>query len=324
MLRLTLLASVSLLAVVGILATTAGEEPDEASAATGATGATIEVARARTDTLSPPVTAAAVAPAAPGSKPDGMAQMTAGVVAGLARATGAPPAPAPAPAPAPVPPSSDLDALTQAVLASLGAPAAAAAPERPDLSGLIQQSMQADTGDAYVAALLAEARGAGPAAAGEPTAAEPAAADLATLIDRALAHEGSDAYIDELLNEAAESGRIAVPSALRTPEGRFDTATLIADIVQKAGGTPAPVQRPTLENAGEVAGVEVRVVQGAERAEDALFYTVQSGDSLGAIARRFYGDASRFTQIFEANRRVLSSPDRIRVGQRLVLPEIAA
>ena len=248
-----------------------------------------------------------------------MAQMIAGVVAGLARATWAPPAPAPAP----VPPSSDLDALTQAVLTSLGAPAAAVAPERLDLSGLIQQSMQADTGDAYVAALLAEARGASPAAAGEPTAAEPAAADLATLIERALAHEGSDADIDDLLNEAAESGRIAAPSALRTPERRFDTATLIADIAQKTGGTPTPVQRPTLETAGEVAGVDVRVVQGAERAEDALFYTVQSGDSLGAIARRIYGNASRFTQIFEANRRVLSSPDRIRVGQRAVLPEIA-
>ncbi|MBP1648300.1 MAG: Peptidoglycan-binding LysM [Bacteroidetes bacterium] len=49
-------------------------------------------------------------------------------------------------------------------------------------------------------------------------------------------------------------------------------------------------------------------------------YTVQSGDSLSKIAKRFYGDAKLYPKIFEANRDQLSDPDKIRVGQSLKLP----
>ena len=49
-------------------------------------------------------------------------------------------------------------------------------------------------------------------------------------------------------------------------------------------------------------------------------YTVQSGDSLSKIAKRFYGDANLYPKIFEANRDQLSDPNKIRVGQSLKLP----
>jgi nucleoid-associated protein YgaU len=49
-------------------------------------------------------------------------------------------------------------------------------------------------------------------------------------------------------------------------------------------------------------------------------YTVQSGDSLSKLAKRFYGDAKLYPKIFEANRDQLSDPDKIRVGQTLKLP----
>lgn len=49
-------------------------------------------------------------------------------------------------------------------------------------------------------------------------------------------------------------------------------------------------------------------------------YTVQSGDTLSKIAKRFYGDAKLFPKIFEANRDQVSDPDKIRVGQSLKLP----
>jgi len=49
-------------------------------------------------------------------------------------------------------------------------------------------------------------------------------------------------------------------------------------------------------------------------------YTVQSGDSLSKIAKKFYGDASLYPKIFEANRDQLSDPDKIRAGQSLKLP----
>ena len=49
-------------------------------------------------------------------------------------------------------------------------------------------------------------------------------------------------------------------------------------------------------------------------------YVVKPGDSLSKIARQFYGDANEYNQIFEANRDQLSRPDRIDVGQVLVIP----
>ena len=49
-------------------------------------------------------------------------------------------------------------------------------------------------------------------------------------------------------------------------------------------------------------------------------YTVQSGDTLSAIAERQYGKASRWHEIFEANRDQIDDPDLIRPGQVLRLP----
>jgi len=49
-------------------------------------------------------------------------------------------------------------------------------------------------------------------------------------------------------------------------------------------------------------------------------YKVQSGDTLSKIAKEFYGSASSYPKIFEANRDKLESPDKIQVGQELVIP----
>jgi nucleoid-associated protein YgaU len=49
-------------------------------------------------------------------------------------------------------------------------------------------------------------------------------------------------------------------------------------------------------------------------------YTVKAGDSLSKIAQKFYGDASAYTKIFNANRDKLSDPDKIFPGQDLVIP----
>lgn len=59
----------------------------------------------------------------------------------------------------------------------------------------------------------------------------------------------------------------------------------------------------------------------ASEAPDSQFYTVKSGDTLSKIAREFYGSASKFPVIFEANRPMLSNPDRIYPGQVLRIPK---
>lgn len=55
-------------------------------------------------------------------------------------------------------------------------------------------------------------------------------------------------------------------------------------------------------------------------ATTARTYTVSSGDTLSKIAKRFYNDGNEWQRIFNANRDVLSNPDRIVPGQHLRIP----
>ncbi len=53
----------------------------------------------------------------------------------------------------------------------------------------------------------------------------------------------------------------------------------------------------------------------------ARFVTVKSGDTLSAIAKIEYGNANLYNKIFEANKPLLSHPDKIYPGQVLRIPE---
>ncbi|MCZ6598073.1 MAG: LysM peptidoglycan-binding domain-containing protein [Planctomycetota bacterium] len=49
-------------------------------------------------------------------------------------------------------------------------------------------------------------------------------------------------------------------------------------------------------------------------------YVVKAGDNLSAVSKKVYGTATRWTEIFNANRDVLDSPDWLDVGMRLRIP----
>jgi nucleoid-associated protein YgaU len=50
-------------------------------------------------------------------------------------------------------------------------------------------------------------------------------------------------------------------------------------------------------------------------------YTVKPGDTLGSIARTFYGSASDYSRIYQANRDKIPNQNRLKVGTELVIPE---
>ena len=54
---------------------------------------------------------------------------------------------------------------------------------------------------------------------------------------------------------------------------------------------------------------------------EAVFYTVKEGDSLSKISKAQYGDPMKYQQIFEANKPMLSDPDKIYPGQVLRIPQ---
>ncbi|MCB0445380.1 MAG: peptidoglycan-binding protein LysM [Gelidibacter sp.] len=55
---------------------------------------------------------------------------------------------------------------------------------------------------------------------------------------------------------------------------------------------------------------------------EAQFYTVIKGDTLGKIAKQFYGNAMKYPIIFEANKPMLKTPDLIYPGQVLRIPHL--
>ena len=50
-------------------------------------------------------------------------------------------------------------------------------------------------------------------------------------------------------------------------------------------------------------------------------YDVVAGDTLSKIAKHYYGDASKYMKIFEANKDQLKDPNKIAVGQKLRIPD---
>jgi len=76
-----------------------------------------------------------------------------------------------------------------------------------------------------------------------------------------------------------------------------------------------------LGNTSGVARVDDQLTVEVEEPE-ARFHTVEGGDTLSAIAKKYYGNAMKYPVIFEANKPMLSDPDKIYPGQVLRIPAI--
>jgi nucleoid-associated protein YgaU len=72
-------------------------------------------------------------------------------------------------------------------------------------------------------------------------------------------------------------------------------------------------------NVQHVAAVNDKLTVLKTEAES-QWHTVVSGDNLSKIAKKFYGDANKYSLIFEANKPMLSDPDKIYPGQVLRIP----
>lgn len=88
------------------------------------------------------------------------------------------------------------------------------------------------------------------------------------------------------------------------------------------------VRKQAILVAGNVKGVEKVIADdlvAPEEPEEAVsndeFYEIKSGDTLGAIAKQFYGKSSAYMRIFEANREIISDPNKIYPGQKIRIPK---
>ena len=80
--------------------------------------------------------------------------------------------------------------------------------------------------------------------------------------------------------------------------------------------------------AGNIKGVEKIVADDLkapppkpeEPEEKVEFYEIVSGDTLGGIAKKYYGSAGKYMKIFEANKGVIKDPNKIYPGQKIRIP----
>ena len=59
-----------------------------------------------------------------------------------------------------------------------------------------------------------------------------------------------------------------------------------------------------------------------EKATPYGYWVVKSGETLSKIAKNIYSDANVYMKIFDANKDQLKDPNMIKVGQKLVLPNV--
>lgn len=141
--------------------------------------------------------------------------------------------------------------------------------------------------------------------------------------DSGPSEEEAEGDADERLGELREGNRLLrfVRDAgldIENPRVTYDDG-----VVTVSGTAPSQaVRENTILALGNCAGVErvVDEIDVVESAPESTFYTVKSGDTLGAIAKEHLGSAGRYTEIFEANQPLLKDPDKIYPGQVLRIP----
>jgi len=104
-------------------------------------------------------------------------------------------------------------------------------------------------------------------------------------------------------NVSEENGVLKVVGTAATQYEK----NLIWDKIKEAGGdNPADI----------MANIKV--------ADETVYarHTVASGETLGKIAKHYYGDAMKYKQIFAANSDILKNPDMIHPDQELIIPNL--
>lgn len=141
-----------------------------------------------------------------------------------------------------------------------------------------------------------------------PAAAAPTAAPAA---------EPTSQEIANLLLKRVQEQNVQIDGLKVSYNGDTDTVTLSGTAKTQADRERARLAVGNVEHVETV--VDDIVVEVAE--PESRFYTVQSGDTLSKIAKEMYGNANEYNKIFEANRPLLSHPDKIYPGQVLRIPD---
>ncbi len=149
---------------------------------------------------------------------------------------------------------------------------------------------------------------------GQAKAAQDAAASAPTPENvEALSRAAGDAIVEYVRAQGLPTDSLRVSF-----DGATSTVTADGEMPDQA------TKEKVLLCCGNVAGVAkvADMLTVASSEPEAQWHTVVSGDNLSKIAKQFYGDANKYPVIFEANKPMLTHPDKIYPGQMLRIPPL--
>lgn len=109
-------------------------------------------------------------------------------------------------------------------------------------------------------------------------------------------------------NPGVSNLEVSIDNGIVTLNGKAESAEALEKAVLIAG------------NVKGVSEVKYDNVSSPESTEKVEYYEIVSGDTLSAIAKKFYGKGSQYPKIFEANKEVIKDPNKIYVGQKIRIP----
>lgn len=117
---------------------------------------------------------------------------------------------------------------------------------------------------------------------------------------------------------AAEKAILMIGNVRGVKQVNFDIAQLVTPASASTDAATATAVKDTA--AAPTTDTPAAAATTASQIE-VEFYEIKSGDSLSAIAKKFYGDGNRYNEIFEANKEVIGHPDKIYPGQKIRIPQ---
>ena len=125
-----------------------------------------------------------------------------------------------------------------------------------------------------------------------------------------------NANASEQLKEHISKVGLGNPNVHATVEG--DKVTVTGEV-----GSQEEKEKILLAvgNIAGVGSVDDQITVTGPVVKEARFVVVKKGDTLSAISLTVYGSANQYNKIFEANKPMLSHPDKIYPGQTLRIPD---
>ena len=128
--------------------------------------------------------------------------------------------------------------------------------------------------------------------------------------------KGLDVAVDVTLKQWRDYG----VKTVTVEEPKAESTTPDAPTTPAAPDAPTTPAAPTTPDTPAAPTVTIQKVREASTAPTAKTYTVKAGDSLWAIAAKYYGNGADYNKIFNANTDKISNPNLIYVGQVLTIP----